>query len=75
MAPDTLLVDVAPKVAVVIGVGNGDPSSHELDNASKRKAFNGLCMALVQSTAQAGAIAVEASSPGLAAGSVTIQAT
>jgi hypothetical protein len=24
VAPDTLLVDVAPKVAVVIGVGNGD---------------------------------------------------
>ena len=33
----------------VIGVGNGDPSSHEPDRASKRKAFNGLCMALVQS--------------------------
>src|ERR1700728_2653932 len=24
VAPDTLLVDIAPKVAVVIGVGNGD---------------------------------------------------
>ena len=25
----------------IIGVGNGDPSSHEPDKASERKAFNG----------------------------------
>lgn len=33
----------------VIGVGNGDPSSHEPDHAVERSAFNGLCMAIVQS--------------------------
>ena len=32
----------------VIGVGNGDPSCHEPDKASERSAFNGLCMAIVQ---------------------------
>ena len=50
----------------VIGVGNGDPSSHEPDRASKRNAFNGLCMALVQSQKTPGEIRVEASAPGLA---------
>ncbi len=56
-----------------IGIGNGDPSSHEVDRVPpgaeapwKRRAFNGLCMALVQATRQAGEIHVEASSPGLA---------
>jgi len=56
----------------IIGVGNGDPSSHEADRATKRSAFNGLCMALVQSTKQSGAITISASSPGLASAAVTI---
>jgi beta-galactosidase len=55
-----------------IGVGNGDPTSHESDPGNSRKAFNGLCLALVQSTKVAGAITVEASSPSLAPSSVTI---
>ena len=58
----------------VIGVGNGDPSSHEPDKASKRKAFNGLCAAIVQAGKQAGEITVQASSPGLASATATIQA-
>lgn len=49
----------------LIGVGNGDPRSHEPDQADHRKAFNGLCMALVQAGRQAGTVRVEASSPGL----------
>jgi len=56
----------------IIGVGNGDPSSHEPDRASKRNAFNGLCMALVQATKEAGEIRVEATSAGLASGTATI---
>jgi beta-galactosidase len=56
----------------VIGVGNGDPTSHESDQGSSRKAFCGLCMALVQSTKAAGNITVEASSPGLIPASVAI---
>ena len=56
----------------VIGAGNGDPASHESDKGSSRKAFGGLCMALVKSTKTAGNIAVEASSPGLALASATI---
>ena len=34
---------------IIIGTGNGDPSSHEPDKASQRKAFNGYCLVLVQS--------------------------
>jgi beta-galactosidase len=58
----------------VIGVGNGDPASHEPDPGNSRKAFSGLCMALVQSNKAAGTITVEASSPGLTPASVTISA-
>ena len=58
----------------VIGVGNGDPSSHEPDRASRRKAFNGLCMALVQSQKTPGEIRVEASASGLASATATLAA-
>jgi beta-galactosidase len=56
----------------VMGVGNGDPTNHEPDTASSRKAFCGLCMAVAQASKTAGSITVEASSPGLAPASVTI---
>ena len=59
----------------VIGVGNGDPTCHESDPGSSRKAFSGLCMALVQSSKTAGNITVEASSPGLTPSSANIVAT
>ena len=49
----------------IIGVGNGDPSSHEPDKAQKRRAFNGLCMVIVQSQKEPGEIRLEATSAGL----------
>jgi beta-galactosidase len=58
----------------IIGVGNGDPSCHESDKGNIRSAFNGLCMALVQSLKDPGEIRVEASATGLAAASAVIQA-
>ena len=58
----------------LLGLGNGDPSCHEMDKAGSRQAFNGLAMAIVQASKQAGEIHVEASSPGLASGTVTIAA-
>jgi beta-galactosidase len=58
----------------LIGVGNGDPRSHEPDKADSRTAFNGLCMAIVQSTRMPGQISLEATSTGLTSGSVTIEA-
>lgn len=56
----------------LIGVDNGDPESHEDYKAAVRKAFNGLCLAVVQTTAQTGTIRVTASSPGLAPATVTL---
>ncbi|MBC8137289.1 MAG: DUF4982 domain-containing protein [Fibrella sp.] len=47
------------------GVGNGDPSSHEPDKASQRKAFHGLCMVLVRAGDKPGKIQLRATAPGL----------
>jgi len=49
----------------LLGVGNGDPSSHESDKGDARRAFNGLCCAIVQATREAGDLRIEAASPGL----------
>jgi len=57
----------------ILGVGNGDPSSHEADKGTVRRAFNGLCMAIVQASKTPGALTLEATAPGLASGSVTVQ--
>ncbi len=59
----------------LLGVGNGDPSSHEADNGAVRRAFNGFCCAIVQSTDRAGAIRVDATAPGLDTGSVSVTTT
>ena len=58
----------------LIGVGNGDPTDHGSDKGTSRKAFGGLCMAVIQSEKHAGSITVEASAPGLTGSSVTIAA-
>jgi beta-galactosidase len=58
----------------LLGVGNGDPSSHEPDKGDQRSAFNGLCLAIVQSTHTHGAIAIQADSPGLKSAATIIEA-
>jgi beta-galactosidase len=68
----------------IIGVGNGDPSSHEPDQfiatAStpspvwQRSLFNGLAQIIVQSTREAGEIKLTASSDGLTPASVVLGA-
>ena len=56
----------------IIGVGNGDPSSHEADKGTVRRAFNGLCMAIVQATRDPGALHVTATAPGVAGGEAVV---
>lgn len=60
----------------IIGVGNGDPSSHEPDKckegAWQRSAFNGKCQVIVQSHKTAGLIKFEAGAAGLYSGSTDI---
>ena len=58
----------------ILGVGNGDPSSHEPDKADRRRAFNGLCCVIVQSLPQPGEIGIEASSDGLQGASTKVAA-
>ena len=57
----------------IIGVGNGDPSSHEPDKATMRRAFNGLCMVIIQSTREPGEIKLTAHSEGLRTAKVLIR--
>jgi beta-galactosidase len=58
--------------AKLIGVGNGDPSSHEPDKANHRAAFNGLAQALVQTTFKSGRIKLKAEAAGLKTASLTL---
>ena len=57
----------------LLGLGNGDPSSHEPDKGTQRSAFNGLCLAIVQSTRRPGKIMIVADSPGLNSAIAIIQ--
>ena len=57
----------------ILGVGNGNPSSHEADKGSNQRAvFNGLAEVIVQSTTQPGSISLTVASPGLTSTNVTI---
>ncbi len=58
--------------AKIIGVGNGDPSSHEPDKCEEgkwqRSAFNGKCQVIIQAGKTPGKIILEAKSNGLRSG-------
>ena len=56
----------------IIGTGNGNPGSHELDKDPQRMAFNGYCMVLVQSDSKGGVIRLKATSEGLTDGEITL---
>jgi beta-galactosidase len=58
----------------LIGVGNGNPTSHEPDHGSARRAFCGLCAAIIQSTKTAGPFTIMASAPGLKPATLTLAA-
>ena len=55
--------------AKIIGVGNGDPSSHEPDKCAthswQRSAFNGKCQVIIQAGKNTGEVTFEAKSIGL----------
>jgi len=72
-AGNQVAFSVSPN-ARIIGVGNGDPCSHEPDKATARRAFNGLCMVIVQSTRKPGAIRLAATSPGLKEARIALRA-
>jgi beta-galactosidase len=57
----------------LIGVDNGNPQSHDSYKVNHCKAFNGLGLAVVQSTAKSGGIRIVASSPLLQSASLAIK--
>ena len=54
------------------GVANGDPTSHEANNGSARRAFRGLAMVMVRAMDHPGAITVKAQTDGLESASIVI---
>gem|GEM_PF-4107504 len=56
----------------IIGVGNGNITSHEPNKVSYRKAYSGLCAVIVQTTTQPGDFSVVATSPGLVSGKISL---
>jgi beta-galactosidase len=58
--------------ASIVGVDNGNPISHESFKANFRKAFNGLCLAVIQGKDKAGKIELTATAEGLQSGKISI---
>lgn len=63
--------------AYIIGVGNGDPSSHEPDNCQgnrwQRKLFNGKCQVIIRSGKISGPVEIDGISDGLITGAVNLE--
>ncbi|MBD0377277.1 MAG: DUF4982 domain-containing protein, partial [Flavisolibacter sp.] len=57
----------------IAGVDNGLQTSMEPFKADYRKAFNGLCLAIIQAKEKAGTIVLEATSDGLQSDTIVIQ--
>ena len=70
---DNLVKFIIEGEGVIEGVGNGNPISHEYFKANERKAFHGLCQAVVQSKRVPGTIRLVAESDGLQAAEVLIK--
>ncbi len=54
----------------IAGVGNGDPSCHEPDQARERSAFGGKCLVIVGAGETAGKLTLTAASPSLESASL-----
>ncbi len=57
----------------IAGVGNGNPISLESNKGKERRAFNGMCLAILKSSNKKGSIVLKASSLGLTDEMITIQ--
>ncbi len=59
--------------AKIIGVGNGNMSSHEPNKVKSRLAYNGLCVVIIQSTTKAGEFTLKAEADGLESDEIKIK--
>ncbi len=67
------LIEFSCEGGKIIGVGNGDPNSHEADKAEKRRLFNGLCQVIVEHTAGE-SVTLTAKTDGAALSSLSVPA-
>lgn len=51
--------------AEIIGLGNGNPNSHETEKGNKRSLFNGLAQLIIQSTENNGEVVLTATASGM----------
>ncbi|MBE7169401.1 MAG: glycoside hydrolase family 2 protein [Williamsia sp.] len=58
---------------LIAGVDNGSQTSTESFKAPRRKAMNGLCLAIIQSTRQAGKLVLTATADGLEPASLVVE--
>ncbi|MEO7485910.1 MAG: hypothetical protein ABIU77_02375, partial [Ferruginibacter sp.] len=58
--------------ASIAGVDNGNETSMESFKDNKRKAFNGLCLAVIRAGSQKGNIVLKATAPGLQTAQINI---
>lgn len=66
------LVEFSVSGGVVLGVGNGNPNSHEADKASKRHLFHGLCQAIIAPAKDSDAVTITAQANGLQSAVLTL---
>ena len=59
--------------AIIAGVDNGDPVSHDSFKVNYRKAFHGLALAIVQAKEKAGRVSFVASAEGLEPATIVLQ--
>jgi beta-galactosidase len=72
-AADNLIFFKIKGEGKMIGVGNGNPISHESQKARCIETFNGLCLVIVQSNTAAGDITITASSDDLVSDSIVLK--
>jgi beta-galactosidase len=58
----------------IAGMDNGSETDHESFKGDQHKAFNGLCLAVIESSGKKGPITVTATSPGFPAATTVINA-
>jgi beta-galactosidase len=66
------MAQFAVEGAEIIGLGNGDPNSHEPEHGDRRSLFNGLAQLIVRAAPGKGTITVRATAEGLKPARLTI---
>ena len=70
---DDLIAFKVQGAGIVVAVDSADSYSHEPYQARERKAFQGMCLALIKATADRGKIKLIATSPGLEGDAIEIR--